>query len=88
MRAKLITAAKLLASFPIAWFGGNIVFGILASGAWIVAALFAFLPDSVFTVLANIFLWLCRGGVFVALLIGWVFDVQISAQRRTAKSGS
>jgi len=62
MRQKLIVAAKLIGCLSLAWFGGNIVFGILAAGTWIFAALFSFLPDAVFGAIALTFLWLCRAG--------------------------
>jgi hypothetical protein len=59
MRQRLIIATKLIASIPMAWFGGNIIFGILASGTWVFAALYAFVPivpEAVVDVLAIIFL--------------------------------
>jgi hypothetical protein len=74
MRQKLITATKFIASIPLAWIGGNLVFGILASGTWIFATLFQFVPEWVFDMVAITFIWICRLGVLVALLIGWVFE--------------
>ena len=84
MREKLIIATKLVACLPLAWFGGNIVFGILATGTWIFTALFYFVQEWVFDLAAIIFLWLCRIVVLIFLLLEWVFERQINAPRNAA----
>lgn len=67
------TAFRVLVSLPIAWFAGNVVFAILADGTWLTAPLQAILKPSVFDVLVLAALWITRVGVFIALLVGWVF---------------
>jgi hypothetical protein len=79
MREKLIIAAKFIASFPIAWFGGNIIFGILASGSWLPDFLHMILRDWAFDLVVNSFIWIFRIGILVALLIGWVFQLPTKA---------
>ena len=72
-RGHLTTAGKLVGALLGAWLGGNVVFGVLAAGAWPVAAALAFLPEWAFDWIAIAMLWLCRAAVFVLLLIEWVF---------------
>jgi hypothetical protein len=67
-----LTAIKLVASLPLAWFGGNIIFGILASGTWLIAVL----PESVADPLLIGVLWVCRAGALIVLLMEWVFEDQ------------
>ena len=38
------------------------------------AAVFAFLPESAFEILAIAFLWFCRIGVFIVIFIEWVLE--------------
>jgi len=68
VRAKLTIAFKLAAIFPLAWFGGNIVFGIFADGSWLPGALYAVLRPRAFDVVITLALWLCRIGLFLLLL--------------------
>lgn len=70
MNPKVKTMLKLVASLPLAWFVGNIVFGILASGTWLLAVL----PEWVADPLMVGGLWACRAGTLIFLLIGWVSD--------------
>jgi hypothetical protein len=79
MRRGLITTVKFVASFPLAWFGGNLVFGILAGGSWLPELLHSILQEWAFDLVVNALLWIFRIGVFIALLIGWVFERQTTA---------
>jgi hypothetical protein len=87
MRARVIVAAKIAACFPAAWFGGNVLFGLLATGSWILIPIVVFFPDWVSDVLITGSLWLCRLVVFVMVLVGWVFEAQWEAagERRWKK---
>lgn len=63
--------AKSLGIAVAAYFGGNVVFGILADGTWVLGAAFAFLPEWLFDALAVGLLWACRIGVFLSLVFMW-----------------
>ena len=56
----------------LAWFGGNIAFGILAEGSWIPGLLYALLQDWIADLVLTGFLWLCRLAIFAALVFAWV----------------
>jgi hypothetical protein len=72
VRRKFLVALKIIASFPIAYFGGNLAFGILASGSWLTAVLALILNPSVAMVVFAAVLWLIRFVVLVFLLVAWV----------------
>jgi hypothetical protein len=57
-----------LGFIPLAWFGGNVVFGVLVDGSWVPAALHL-LPDSLFEAVMLTFLWACRICIFLALAL-------------------
>ncbi len=82
MRPKIIIAAKLIASFPLAWFGGNIIFGILAGGSWLPDVLHPVMQEWAFDILMDGLLWAFRIGTFFALLIGWVFAQPIKVRAK------
>jgi hypothetical protein len=56
----------------LAWFGGNLTFGILAEGSWLPGLLYALLPDWAFDLALTGFLWLCRLAIFAALVFAYV----------------
>lgn len=64
-------ALIFLSFFPVAWFGGNVTFGILLDGTWIPYVL-PLLPDAIFYPIAVSFLWLCRIGIFLTLVFVYI----------------
>jgi hypothetical protein len=78
-----MTAFKLVAIFPLAWFGGNLVFGLLASGSWLPSFLHAVLQEWAFNAAMTSVLWVCRIVVFLLLMVE-MFERPLSqAKERT-----
>ena len=71
-----ITAARfvatLIGSLVVAWIAGNVVFGILVGGSWVPNALHVILRDRAFDFAIEVFLWMCRVGLFLVLLFFFV----------------
>lgn len=77
---------KFAVAFPLAYFGGNVVFGILAVGSWLPELLSAILKPGVFDVTMVVLLWIIRIIVFIILLhifLPTVFEKTSSMRKKS-----
>jgi len=63
---------RCILAFPIAYLGGTIVFGMLASGSWITVALGAMMQPWAFDWLLLGLTWITRIGILWFLFEEWV----------------
>ncbi len=73
---------RFLLALPAAYFGGNIAFGIIATGAWLPYVLAIVLKPRALDVILEILLWLARLIVFAWIVAFWVFDDQLQGDGR------
>ena len=69
----MLRVMKFIVAFPLAWLGGNFVFGMLASGSWLPYVLAFILPEQAFDVLVLVLVWIARIIIF-AFLMEWAFE--------------
>jgi hypothetical protein len=59
---------KCLLALPVAYFGGNIVFGILAGGSWLPEVVLAIFGEQGFDIILGTMLWIVRVGLLLVLI--------------------
>ncbi len=82
LRRAAIAAAKAAAALLIAYLGGNVVFGLFASGTWAFDALSLILTPIALQVTAVVLLWTVRAAILLALLFGWVLDTGTTSNQQ------
>jgi hypothetical protein len=66
----VLTGVIVLAAFPIAYFGGNIAFGILFDGSWLPYLLAMVLKPAALNIGLVISLWVIRACILGAIFLG------------------
>ena len=69
---KAWTILKVLAAFPLAWFGGSLLLDHLLHGTWIAFVLPWAMRPHTYAIWAPLILWSVRAGVLWFLLARWV----------------
>ncbi len=77
-----MAAVRAAAALLIAYLGGNVVFGLFASGTWLFDALSLILTPAALQAIAVVLLWTVRAAILLALLFGWVLDTGTTSTHR------